>query len=775
MADELYWFPLRHHSPTVASHVGQAIRERRPKLVFLEAPAGLEPLLPHLLDDGTRPPVALYSSFRDDQGQLVPLDPEQPPLQLASWYPLLAYSPEYVAIRAAHAVGAEVVFIDLPQHALAALRLARGPAAAATTADPDELGVLFERSSLFHEQARAAGYRHWDEAWDSLFEHGGAGRDREDYRRELITFCAAVRATTPATDAGTGARERHMWHTIEKTLAARGVAPRDAMVVCGGLHLFLDRDDPAPLAPSPLGTVRTALVPYSYLRVWERTGYAAGNRAPRFYQRLYEAIGRGVPDDALTEQSISILHRARRQGERVASADAIAVRHHAVLLAQLRGRAQPILDDLDDALLSCCVKGDPATDGALLRRVMREAHVGNAVGRVTPAAGRLPLVRDYYEQLERLGLAERVVAESVQWLELDRRDAQGAERSAFLHRLRQLEVPLAELAKQANPLSHSLFKERWRLGWRADIESTLIERSLDGDSVAGAALTAFTRELVQVGVDAGGACRLLLRAVAMQLPQLVVHAEVAAERALDEDGRLVSLADALTSLRVLERTLLAQQPSTRILGILIGRAWDRACFAIPEVVAAPREEHAAIVDALKSLAEVAQTRDGLDAELFASSVVSAAALSRVAELRGAFLAVLVDIRRLDIDEVAAELAAYAGSDETQQLQADDFLHAVFAVSTTAVMLGARALVHALDTLIANVGTPVFLAMLPRLRAAIELLHARHRDAFAAEVARFHGLKVDALDHTLSTSAAAQALIVELDREVAEIMKAWNFS
>ena len=35
----LYWFPVRHHSPAVARHVEQAILARRPKVVFLEAPA----------------------------------------------------------------------------------------------------------------------------------------------------------------------------------------------------------------------------------------------------------------------------------------------------------------------------------------------------------------------------------------------------------------------------------------------------------------------------------------------------------------------------------------------------------------------------------------------------------------------------------------------------------------------------------------------------------------------------------------------------------------
>lgn len=789
LGDALYWFPIRHHSPTAAWLVEQAVLQRRPKLLFIEAPAGLESLLPALMDPQTRPPVALYSSFRDDQHQLRPADAGEPgdePLQLASWYPLLSYSPEYVAIQAGDRVGAQVVFIDLPQQMLAAARLqspvdaAPDPAqAAASAAPPAEVAddTLIEHSALYQDLARVAGYRRWDEAWDSLFEH--AGHELEAYRRELATFCAAARATTPARafDDDTGPRERHMWRSIQATLTERGIDPAEAMVVCGGYHLFLDRNDSAPLPPLPAGTVHDAVVPYSYQRVSERSGYGAGNRAPRYYQRYFEALRRGAPGEALIEQMIGILHTARRKGERVATADAIAVRHHAVLLAQLRGRSGPILDDLDDALISCCVKGDPATDGAVLRRVMREAHVGSRVGKVTPKAGRLPLLRDYYAQLDALALSEKLDHEQGQVLKLDRRQPLDTRRSAFLHRLCQLQVPLAEPVKDTDRLGQSLFAERWRLRWNTQVETALIERSLDGDSIETAAATAFGRALGQAGVDASGSCRLLLAAVAMNLDQLLVQARAACARAVDEDGRFVSLADALTSLRVLERRL-GEQATTAdrdFLTDLIERAWDRACFAVPEIAAAPGDDHPAIIQALKSMAEVAQTRDVLDAGLFASYVQSAAALSPVAELRGAFLAVLVDIRALDVATLAAELAAYAGAGPDRQLQAGDFLHGVLSVSTTAVMLGARALVQALDAVIAAVDRDGFLAMLPRLRAAIEQLHGRHRDALAGEVARLFGLRVSDLDQPLAGSASAHALIAELDAEVAQIMADWSYT
>src|SRR6516225_6094095 len=117
-----YWFPVRHHSPAVARHLEAAILARRPKFVFVEGPFEANDLIPHILDAKTRPPIAIYSSYRDDDNVLglagIASAAEDVPPRFAVWYPLMAYSPEYVAMLAAKKVGADVVFMDLPHYAL---------------------------------------------------------------------------------------------------------------------------------------------------------------------------------------------------------------------------------------------------------------------------------------------------------------------------------------------------------------------------------------------------------------------------------------------------------------------------------------------------------------------------------------------------------------------------------------------------------------------------------------------------------------------------------
>ena len=102
LAEPLYWFPIRHHSPAVARHLEAALRARKPKVLFLEAPAETAELFAHVVDKKTKPPVALYTSYRDDANLLGLAGVRSPapdiPFRSGVWYPMLPYSPEYVAM-----------------------------------------------------------------------------------------------------------------------------------------------------------------------------------------------------------------------------------------------------------------------------------------------------------------------------------------------------------------------------------------------------------------------------------------------------------------------------------------------------------------------------------------------------------------------------------------------------------------------------------------------------------------------------------------------------
>jgi hypothetical protein len=443
-----------------------------------------------------------------------------------------------------------------------------------------------------------------------------------------------------------------------------------------------------------------------------------------------------------------------------------------MMLARLRGRRAPILDDVLDALITCCCKGNPRTDGAHLFEAIDEVNIGTRLGRVTDRIGRLPIVSDFYEQLDRLEMDEVVAREKVCNYVLDKRQPTDSARSALLHRLVFLGLEIGAVQREAAPFGQSIFKEHWRLKWSPKLEAVLIERNLHGDTIESAATTLLAESLGASANEAGPACRRLVQAVDMDLPRLVAQAEQMTGHAIDHDDRFHSLADALTSLMLLEQYAAYRGMQKERLEELLARCFDRACFALPEVAAAPPEAWDDVISGLLALAEPVVQRRDLDADLFAAHVQRAAADSTMPLLRGAFLGVLTEMRRMKPEELAAELAAYARGSADQQVLAGDFLQGVLRVSKTAILVGATSLVKAVDELLRTAQGDTFLCIVPRLRAAFETLHERQRDSLAAHVAELYGLKESDSPRSLATSVGAAQLMAELDAEAASILREW---
>ena len=789
LGEPLYWFPVRHHSPAAAHYLAEALRARRPKIIFIEGPAEATELVPHIQDNKTKPPVAIYSSYRDDDNVLglagIASSAPDVPAKFGVWYPMLPYSPEYIAIKVAKEIGAQVVFIDLPHHGLIEPHHEEEPAeseaTASTHAEPPTWENLAVESSFFKVLAETAGYRSWSECWDALFEVGGRHADADAFRRDMAFFCAALRATT--SDArmqhdGTFAREAHMWRAISTTLAEQKLRPEDATVVCGGFHLFMRREV-VPARPLPAGTVYATVAPYSYYRTSEHSGYGAGNRAPKYYEMLYTHMQGPTPGEApvraMVDHVVAVLARGRRAGELLSSADAISITQHARMLASLRGHQAPTLDDVRDGVLSCCCKGRPEEEGRYLLTAMAEVEVGTAIGRVTPALGRLPLVFDFYRTIDELDLGETMGREKKQKLTLDLRQELHERRSVFFHRLAELGVSYATMVDTGE--SNTLFREVWRVEWSPKVETQLIENNLYGDTMEAAAAAKIDEELAKEQDDAASVCARLLRATNMDLPGLVLRIEATAGHAIDADTRLVSLAQALTHLIVLRRQAVRKKIREDIVVDLQGRCFARACFAIPEVANVPVEDHEDVLAALKSVAEalLGDSDAGFDRDLFVESVRSAYAQSNSPYLRGAMCGLLTETRAQPAEVLSEEILKFAQSRPEVMLTCGEFLDGVMATSRTAIMLGAQSLVEAFDVLLREASWDQFLIMLPRTRKAFERLHDRSRVAFADRVAQLYGLQEGEGDKLaqLDTSAGAAVWMARIDARVAEVMKEWD--
>lgn len=780
---DLYWFPVRHHSPMVSQLLQELIRERKPKIIFIEGPADCNELIPHIIHKDSTPPIALYSSYRDDDNVLnragISTPSEDIPARFSSWYPMLDYSPEYVALQAAREIKAAACFIDLPHYARYKPLLEDETIDQVSPSSPEHDAVnLMAQSEFYRTLAESAGYKSWDETWDSLFEFGAYNSTPELFRRELATFCAASRLTVSTQQMeqdGTYEREAYMRHVIKEKLAEHQLSEKEAMVICGGFHLFMDHSyNDFPIAPK--GTTYNSLVPYSFFRVSELSGYQAGNRAPQFYQLYWSFLQKNKVQELLPNYIVSVLKKGRKKGELLSAADAISIAQHATMLSQLRQRQNPILEDLHDAIMTCCCKGDPDYDGLVLKTAIDEVDIGRVLGKVTSNIGRLPIAIDFYECLEKLDLNEFQIDEKRVRISLNKQDEIDRQRSEFLHRLVFLNIPAANLLTNENQLRFSLFKEDWQLAWSPSIEARLVEENLYGDTIEAATMTRLQEAAAKQHNNASGCCQILYEAIKMALPDLIQQLESRAENAIANDAQVVSLAQAINYLRQIEKHSILKQIKKETVHNLIVQSYYRACFAIPDASSVAQEHQYSVVEALKIIAEtVFNDQSGaMDIDVLSTNVQNAAELTEVPFLKGAFYGLLAELKVISGEQVLSLLAAYAQAAPEILVQAGDFLEGLLSVSRSSIITGSPQLIEAMEALLISADHDSFLIMLPTIRQAFEKLHHQSKHAIADKVAQKYGLKASNNLLQLNTSLEAAVIISQIDKQVDKIMQEWDF-
>lgn len=663
--DELYFVPVRHHSPACALALQAMLRELRPSAILIEGPDSFDALLPLLQDARTRPPVAILS-----QAQATPRDAEAgedggelPPAHSA-FFPFCDYSPEWIALRLAPELGAATAFIDLPWDA-------PGRRHGAEDGAQDGAASLMAERYLAHSAylkalAAASGCRDQDELWDHLFElRPAAGlRDWRGLFADVFAYCAMARADyEPEVLEAEGSlpRERHMAARIREHRARRHALPDSAaagpiVVVSGGFHTIalqqmLAEADPAS-TPAKAARAKKAAVPpardwlirYSFDRLDALNGYAAGMPSPAWHQWVWDSArsAGGAPDlHAVAAEALTRLaRRTREQGlaEQLSTADAQAALLQATRLAALRGHAGPGREDVLDAVRSCFVKGAADEGTAGFAADLRRFFGGSALGDIPPSSGSPPLLEDARRQAGLHGL--RLDDSSPRTVRLDLyRKARHRQRSRFLHLMDYLGCAPGRWRSGPDFAAGSgleLLIEEWEVAWTPLVEARLIELAALGPTLAAAALARLRREQAALADQgqarsASAAVRLLTRACVIGLHQQVPALLSLLATHLDEDpdpASVIECAHQLLSLRR-ARAPLGMQDSPE-LGALLLRAWTAALYLLPRLAEAGEGQD---LDAVRSLVSLRAFVRALPELLAPEPWI--AALERLAQVDGA--------------------------------------------------------------------------------------------------------------------------------------------
>jgi uncharacterized protein DUF5682 len=740
---QVHVFPVRHHSPRTSAVLAAFLDEVDPELVLVEGPEDATGILDVLVDRETRPPVAVLG-YRTDG------------IPGSSLWPFAAYSPEYVAIAWARKRGREAAFIDVSTGcALASYAGETGEVdiegesesrsahehGDGGTGDGDGDGGSGELRELrfgfdVHEAcARARGFRSFEEFWEASFE--APKYQPEAFREALLAYADLVRAADrrPLHRA----RDAFMAKKILARTGEGGVAPGKVAVIVGAAHaaafaagdvdLDFDRVLPAPV-PSAV-----TLIPFSFPRLAEQLGYGAGNRAPQYYQRAHDA---GCDYRRATlEVLVEFTEHLRLRGFMASLSDTIEAYRLALTLADIRGKAEPGLDEVREATIATMCRGDAThVDGFLWPSV-----IGRNIGHVADRIGKNSLQEEFAREIRERHLP---ATDAVESFVLKLNDPVQVGTSVFLHRLRIAGVSYASFKPGATSFGVRPKKgadveeagdvaalkrsaEAWEARWTPSTEVALVEKIVLGDTLEQVASRVLEESLAAARTTARAA-DVLLEAVVTNSRQTVSSALAACDRLASEDDDLPSLADASRKLSGLVSFGSSRKSSLQgdqVITALCEKTFARAILHLEGACTGSDEGVATAKDALKMLHGVALAQSKVDRQgWFVAARRLATSYSVNAGAAGLATGLLYLAQVIDDEEIGL-LVGQRLSNTLDPAAAAGFLQGFFEVNAMAVVKS-RPVVAALDAYLVALEKERFRDLLPVLRRAFAPLGATER-------------------------------------------------
>ena len=642
-------FGVRHLSPAAAFRLRRELDRARPELVLVEGPSDLNDQIKWLCHPDTQFPAAILAYTR------------QPPVRTVLW-PFAVYSPEVQAILWAHEHGVPCRFMDLPSSVFLALAEAAAKREAAKGEDgeaqPEEPVTT---DSVYRRLETLTGEDH-DTFWERTFEQLG---EEESFQAVNNTFGRQLRqasAHSRRDAAETVVREAYMKRVITQA-AAGGISPEKIFCVCGSFHVAgLEENTPMTDQEEralPRADCSATLMPYSYYRLSSRSGYGAGNKAPAYFELLWDALnGEGLKNVALLYLTrLAAAHR--RAGNLVSSAEVIEAARLADALAAMRGSRHPALADLRDASVTTMGHGSFSE----LAIAAADTEIGKTIGLLPQGVARTSVQEDFYRQLKALRL-EKFRTPELQRLDLDLREKLNVKseeaalgdlrRSFFLHRLRVLGVCFAALLPSRQ--DGASWGEYWELRWTPEAEIEIVESALMGDTIQGAAAFAL-KERADQSASLGAAASIFQDTFLCGMPAAAQHALSVLQGLGVDAAAIADVADTAARLSLVVRYGDLRRFDAEPVVPLVKQLYLRACLTLAEACVCDAQAAQAVTKAMDQLNTLQLSHDFLEEDRWISLLEEISDRDDLnTRCSGFAMAILLERGAADEDLLAREVA-----------------------------------------------------------------------------------------------------------------------
>ena len=746
---------IRHHGPGSARSVRRALEQLAPVAVVIEGPPELDGVVALAASEQLVPPVAglVY-------------DPSEP--KRASFYPMAAFSPEWVALRWAIEHGATVRFADLPaanfladEPEVVALEPALGPA---TEPSPEESGeapvvglTREQMSDPLGALATAAGYDDAERWWEDAIEQRAEGDD------VLVRFAAVRDAMAelraPGSEALLPDRERLLQREAAMRKVLRDVRKTHdgpVVFVCGAFHAPVLHPDDWPTQSSdnallkglPRTKVAATWAPWTSARLAYATGYGAGVTAPGWYAHLF-----ATPDDVIASWMVRVARLLREQGFNASAASAVDATRLAETLATLRGRPLAGLAEVTDACRSTFAGGSDLP----LRTIEHRLLVGDAMGSVPDDTPMVPLAEDLARQQRSLRLKPSAEQKTVT---VDLRQDSQLARSVLFWRLRLLGIDWATQVDVGR--TTGTFKEAWQLEWQPELAIAVIEASLFGTTIA-SATAAKVVEGAQHTEDLDALARMVEACLPADLPDAMRHVlDVLARRTAHQADHL-ALMLAVEPLARTRRYGDVRGVDTEVVHTALEAIVARVAIGLASACASLDDDAAAEMrGAIESVDRgVSLTADAHLTELWRDEMARLSTDGVHGSVAGRVSRILLDADRIDAAEAGQRVS------RTLSLASDPSMAAAwldgFLAGDVALLLHDPVIFGVIDTWVSGLDDEVFDDLLPLVRRTFSRFEPAERRQVGAMVSS-GGLvsrTADDPDIDLERGAPAIAKMAEL--------------
>lgn len=707
----VFYFPIRHHSPICSLHLKEVIKEYKPDCILIEGPSNINMIKNHLVEEDVVYPIALYCSYKENDEFF------------SSYYPLLKYSPELVALEEATKLNINSEFIDLPfvsriKHSK--LQCGINKPSVETSLSDDYLVSTNQFIEAIYKKEEC---RNFDEYWEKVFEINCLNKSTQQFIDEFNTYTFYLRELTnkeTLEDEAILIREEYMYNKI---LEAKQKYNK-ILVVSGGFHIhgFTEKDLNGVTKTNIEGEyTEMYLLPYTMQQTDITNGYASGMKAVNYYDKIYNEILKDK-DNAYNNVNLDFLNlvsnRCSKNKLLVTIPDKISAFQISKGLANLRGKIQPGKYELQDCITSTFIKGEYKYTTAQPIEFLNEELIGNKVGSISSKSPTPPIYNDFIEKSEMYKLNLNMVEVKLDLSVFSSEKHRSISR--LLHQLSFLNNPFAKKVRGSNikdKKDRNLIKEVWEYKYTTDVQTNLLINSMYGATINLAAKNFLYRQLKECNHEVEAVC-LLIDSFLMGIKHYDNYVFQRCYQIINSSSDFFACCKTLEHLVQLKQLSLFYDEEDLInYDKLIEVCFNKCMYSLPFVSGVPEELELNVVSSIKLLFDVLTSNNNSlylnDYIDILTSIVFDIKINPCIE--GGILGILFSLNNCNIELLVSKFSSYL-NDVEYLSKGTRYLTGLFKTAREVIFISKKFITE-LDKLLDNLSYDDFIELVPDFRMA----------------------------------------------------------